>query len=326
MIPLAIIAHGADPASVRADERDTLVQVEAVAGALARLGYGADAVRIGGDLAAVADIARWRPAVVVNLVEALDGRDDLAPLVPMLLAARGVPFTGNGGRAMTLTGDKPVAKRLLRAEGLPTPDWSESGLGLDSETPWIVKAEAADASWGLDPSCVGPAAAVPGLLARQTARLGGRWFAERYVDGREIALALLDGADGPETLPATEIAFRDFAPGAPRIVDYAAKWDDDSASGRATPRVFAALEPALRAALEEIARRSWRLFGLAGYARVDFRIDASGRPWVLEVNANPCLAPDAGFLASAGRAGIDLDGVVARLVDRALSEPSRAAA
>lgn len=326
MIPLAVIVHGADAASGRPDECDTLVQVEVVAGALGRLGYGVDAVRIGGDLAGLAEILRWRPAVVVNLVESLAGRDDLAPLVPLLLDAQGLACTGNSGRAMTLTGDKPVAKRLLRSEGLPTPDWSETGIGLDPVATWIVKAAAADASYGLDASCVVGGDAVPGTLARQAMRFGGRWIAERYVEGREVSLALLAGDDGPQALPATEIAFRGFAPEAPRIVDYAAKWEEGSPSARATPRVFAELEPGLHGALEAIARRCWDLFGLAGTARVDFRIDAAGRPWVLEVNANPCLAPDAGFVAAAGRAGIDLDGVVGRLVARALAGPACRAA
>jgi D-alanine-D-alanine ligase len=71
--------------------------------------------------------------------------------------------------------------------------------------------------------------------------------------------------------------------------------------------------------LSRNALACWRLFGLGGYARVDFRVDSSGRPWILEINANPCLSPDAGFLAAAGRAGLDATRVVERIVQGCLS-------
>jgi hypothetical protein len=54
---------------------------------------------------------------------------------------------------------------------------------------------------------------------------------------------------------------------------------------------------------------------LKGYGRVDFRVDSRGRPWVLEINANPCLAPDAGFAAAAIQTGVDFKGVVERIID-----------
>ena len=95
-------------------------------------------------------------------------------------------------------------------------------------------------------------------------------------------------------------------PGKPRLVGYRAKWDESfvrvSQHG-ASLRGRARRSRVLCAALRAIASRCWDIFGLRGYARVDFRVDADGRPWVLEVNANPCLSPDAGFAAAlaAGR-------------------------
>src|SRR3546814_4317520 len=99
------------------------------------------------------------------------------------------------------------------------------------------------------------------------------------------------------------ILFVDFPPGRPRIVDYEAKWAPESDAYANTPRRFdlAADDAALAAELSRLALDAWHLFGLAGYARVDFRVDAAGRPTILEVNLNPCLAPDAGFAAPAAR-------------------------
>jgi D-alanine-D-alanine ligase len=70
----------------------------------------------------------------------------------------------------------------------------------------------------------------------------------------------------------------------------------------------------LLATLADLGRACWDLFELRGYARVDFRVDQSGRPWVLEINANPCIAPDAGFMAAAAQAGLTIDEVVARII------------
>ncbi|MDQ2696149.1 MAG: D-alanine--D-alanine ligase, partial [Pseudomonadota bacterium] len=195
---------------------------------------------------------------------------------------------------------------------IPTPPTDgEDGL-------WIVKSVWEHASIGLDDAALVPARDVAAALARRRGRWGGDWFAERYIDGREFNLALLAGPHGPEVLPAAEIVFQDFPPDMPRIVGYAAKWDADSFACRHTVRTFPGdADRPLLAAMQELALRCWRLFGLAGYARVDFRVDGAGRPWVLEVNANPCLSPDAGFMASANRAGYGFDDVVRRLVEDA---------
>jgi D-alanine-D-alanine ligase len=64
------------------------------------------------------------------------------------------------------------------------------------------------------------------------------------------------------------------------------------------------VEPGLAARAQRLALACWQLFALDGCARVDFRVDGSGMLWVLEVNANPCLSPDAGFAAALAQAGI----------------------
>jgi D-alanine-D-alanine ligase len=121
--------------------------------------------------------------------------------------------------------------------------------------------------------------------------------------------------------------FVDFPDGVPHIVDYAAKWDAASHAYHHTPRRFGlpAEDGPLVAALRALALRAWDLFGLRGYARVDFRVDAAGRPFMLEVNANPCLAPDAGFMAAAAQAGYDASAVIERLTAPAQAAPAAAA-
>ena len=122
-------------------------------------------------------------------------------------------------------------------------------------------------------------------------------------------------------LPPAEIDFSAFPPGKPRIVGARAKWEEDSFEYSNTPRKFdfATGERRLLDELQELARLSWHSFHLRGYVRVDFRVDAEGRPWILELNANPCLSPDAGFAAALQRAGIAWETAVARIIADALA-------
>lgn len=153
------------------------------------------------------------------------------------------------------------------------------------------------------------------------------FFAEAFVDGREFNLSLLEQSGTVTVLPPAEILFQGMDPGRPKIVDYGSKWDQEDPGYTGTPRSFDFLEadsPILER-MVEISRACWGVFGLAGYARVDFRVDSGGRPWVLEVNANPCLSPDAGFAAAAQRSGIDYNTLIGSIVSAALNRSAKAA-
>lgn len=157
------------------------------------------------------------------------------------------------------------------------------------------------------------------LLARIEERrktLGVAFFAETYIEGREFNLSLLASSRGPEVLPPAEIRFEGFPETRRKIVGYRAKWVEDSFEYTHTPRTFRfpQSDGPLLLSLADLAKRCWTLFRLRGYARVDFRVDGEGRPWVLEVNTNPCLSPDAGFAAASREAGLAFPEVIRRIV------------
>jgi D-alanine-D-alanine ligase len=144
-------------------------------------------------------------------------------------------------------------------------------------------------------------------------------YLEAFVDGREFNLAMLSDGTGkgiPQNLPPAEIRFIGFPKSKPKLVGYKAKWAEGSFEYENTPRSFEFPEsdrPLIKL-LESVSRSCWELFDLYGYARVDFRVDANGRPWVLEINTNPCISPDSGFIAAASQAGLGIDEVVRRIV------------
>jgi D-alanine-D-alanine ligase len=130
----------------------------------------------------------------------------------------------------------------------------------------------------------------------------------------------------PAVLGISEIRFDGVPLDEPRIVGYEAKWDPASPHyARTTPVLVRPGADPLEGVLSELALRCWRTFGLAGYARVDFRVDRQGKPWVLEVNANPCLAPDAGLANVAAGAGLDYPALVGLIASAASTRLPRAA-
>ncbi len=326
MKPRVVILHGAVAADAPPDEQDVLVEVAAVGAALRELGYDVTPLPLTLNLETAAHALREAsPKVVFNLVESVDGRGQLAHLAPALLQSLGLRYTGAPLTPLFASSDKLLTKQLLVQAGLATPALHRDGDGHSTWAgAWIVKSVWEHASIGLDDASVAPDAAVAQQRIQERQRtLGGEWYAEAYIDGREINAALLEGRDGPEVLPLPEIRFVDFPPGKPRIVGYDAKWRDDSFECRHTVRSFVdeSAEPVLTASITALARQCWSLFGLRGYARVDFRIDEHGLPWVLEVNTNPCLSPDAGFAAAAARAGTDYTAVIERIVSAATRTP-----
>jgi D-alanine-D-alanine ligase len=346
-----VIFHDELSPDARPDELDTLVQANSVSHALRELGH--ESMRLGCtlNLERVARSLRdLKPDCVFNLVESLAGQGRLIHLATALLDSLGIPYTGAGTEAMFVTSGKTLCKQMLAAHGVPTPRWFTPESLTAHAGPmagrYIIKSVWEEASVGLEDDSVrdfhSPEELASELAARQH-RLGGTAFAESYIEGREFNLSVIAGeaglvpraaclrvsctggqaasrTNGPRVLPPAEIQFLGYAADKPRIVGYSAKWREDSHEFHHTPRTFdfADEDRRLLADLIGMAERCWQVLGLRGYARVDFRVDHENRPWVLEVNANPCLSPDAGFVAAAARAGLSFVNVVERLLSNAL--------
>jgi D-alanine-D-alanine ligase len=310
------------------DARDVIAQADAVAQALVTLGHSSCRIPCTLNLSAVTEELRRRQVdLVFNLVESIGGQGRLIHLLPFCLDAVAIPYTGARAEAMLLTSGKVLAKGWMAGAGISTPAWIGPWPGGEGSVqgsttdrgPWIIKSVWEHASIGLDGESIVPDAdpeALFSLLQSRAPRLGGACFAERFIAGREFNLALLAGVKGPEVLPPAEIIFEGYSDDMPRIVDYRAKWDEAAFEYHHTPRRFdfGASDRELLERLKTLARRCWTHFGLRGYARVDFRVDQSGHPWILEINANPCLSPDAGFAAALQQAGIAYAEAIGRIV------------
>ncbi len=319
--PLAVVLHQLVGEGAAPDELDVLAEAGLVERLLADLGHDVVRLQLSLDLAGAArELRRLDPLFVFNLVESLDGSNQLVYLAPSLLEHLGVPFTGASSATMYQTTHKILAKTIMRANGIPTPRWATLADLERGDPGWsgpaIVKPAGEDASIGIDDRAVFADVRDAAPALREAAAAGRALFAEEYVEGREVNLAVLARAGGHELLPPAEIDFSAFPPGRARILTYDAKWVEGSFDYENTPRTFrfGAADGALLARLREISVACWQTFGMRGWGRVDFRVSAAGEPYVLEVNANPCLAPDGGFQAAVEEAGHTPEQVVARIV------------
>jgi D-alanine-D-alanine ligase len=142
------------------------------------------------------------------------------------------------------------------------------------------------------------------------------WFLEEFIRGREFNLSLIGGKGGPVVLPPAEMQYVGYPENKPKILNFASKWDEESFEYHHTIRTFdlPAKDNALITEMTYICYHCQKIFELKGYARVDFRVDENNKPYVLEVNINPCLSPDAGFPAACQKAGMSYTEMIDHII------------
>lgn len=305
--------------AARLSQAEVLEVARGFARVLQANGDHADCFGVGAELCALPRaFLDFGPDVVVNLCESWAGDPRGELIVPALLEVARLPYTGSRPLALALSLHKHQAKQVLRAHGVPTPEWAlvsrlEQLGSVDVPLPAIVKPAHEDASIGIDRrSLVRTREELAWAVERVLTERRQPALVERFIDGRELNVALL--GDPPEVLPINEIDFSALEAGHPRIVTYAAKWDESAPEYHSTMPVRAALPPAQLARVQEVARAAFAALELRDYGRVDLRLDAAGEPFVIEVNPNCDLAPDAGFAKAARAAGLEWDALVLRVV------------
>lgn len=317
------------------DDEDVIVEVIAVEGSLRRLGHTPSRIYVEEDIRPVADWVRSHPdGIVFNLCESFRGSNLAHMNMPALLEMLGTAYTGSGPLACGLTTHKSLTKSLLTGLGLPTP----RGILVDRNGPppllqgpqqlsypLIVKPVFEDASVGIDEASVvdGPDA-LRARVAYVHDRYGQSAVVEEYIDGREINSAVI-GNDPPVALPLSEIVFS-YPEGKRKVVGYRSKWVHDSYEYKNTNGICPArIDGATEARIKELSLAAYRATGCRDYARVDFRLDTEGRPWILEVNANPDITDGAGLARAAKSSEYGYDGLIRVVVEETLLRHDRKA-
>lgn len=266
--------------------------------------------------------AARRPDVVINLCESLaaDSRGEM--LVPAMLDLLGVPYTGSSALSLALALHKNKAKEILFARGVPTPGFCiiervEDLVRVNLPFPLIVKPAREDASMGIDfDSVVHDQAALGRAVSKVLRTFRQPALVETFIAGREIYVPLLGNA-ARRALPLTEIVFGKAFDNQPNILSYIAKWDEASPECIDSPSAPAVLTPAIEARCIEVALAAFEALECRDYGRVDLRVDAAGNPFVIDINPNCDLHPQAGFAKAAAAAGIGYTDLAMHLVELA---------
>ena len=294
-------------------------EARSVAEALTRLGHSPVLVPLGEDVTAfTAELRRLQPDIAFNLCEAFWGDSRKEMHVAALFDLLGIIYTGAPPLSLGLTQDKARTKDLLSKHHLPTPKYCLAKLGehyshvKDMTYPLIVKPRWEDASQGISNESV--VSNEKKLLARidyvhKTYHQGA--LVEEFIEGREINAAII--GNGPfEVLPLSEITFHPDL--AQPIVSYEGKWLEQSQQYKLTEPVCPApLKTRTEMLLRDVALRAYKLLDCRDYARVDFRL-RDGVPYILEVNSNPDISPEAGLGRSASEADLSYPQLIARIL------------
>lgn len=270
------------------------------------------------DAALLPRITRDTPDAVVV---ALHGGEGENGAVQGVLEIHGVPFVGTDPRASRRAHDKPTAKAELARAGLDTPPWvalphatfrelGAAGL-LDAIVdrlglPLMLKPDQGGSALGAE--VVRDAAALPAAMVGALA-YSETVLVERYVDGVEVAVAVVDTGDGPVALPAVEVE----PDGG--VYDYTHRYT----AGLTRFHCPARLDPGVAGAVADAAVAAHRALGLRDLSRADAIVDTGGRVYLLEVNSSPGLTETSLFPRAVAAAGREVGPVFADLVERAIA-------
>jgi D-alanine-D-alanine ligase len=286
--------------------------------ALERLGHDAVGLDVGHDL-----VERLRACQADVAFVALHGRDGEDGTVQELLEALGVPYTGSGVSSCIRSADKVLAKHVMRDAGIPTPDFfsfnetafkelgAAHALGAIEERlefPIVVKPAGQGSALGI--KFARSAADVPTALVAAFS-YDRKVLLERHVHGRDLAVSVLDGPDGPEALPIVEAVPREED-----FYDFESRYE----IGRTRFECPAVLDEATAARARDTALATYDALGCTGFARVDIMLEESTSDlFVLELNPIPGLTETSLLPQAAEAAGLSFDSLVGRIVELALS-------
>lgn len=277
-----------------------------VVSTLEELGHRVRTQGVRDELAPIREAVRdFRPHVVFNLIEEFAGLAVWDQNVVAYLELLRAAYTGCNPRGLVLARDKALSKKILAYHRLPVPDFAVFAIGRRVRRPrrlaypLIVKSLVEESSTGISrASVVTDDEKLAERVRLVHERVGTDAIAEQYIEGRELYVGVL-GNHRLQVLPTWELFFPEGFGGGALVATERVKHDRTYQekhgidAGRARD-----LPGDLERRLARASRRIYRLLGLSGYARLDFRLGADGRFYFLEANPNPDISCDEEFAAS----------------------------
>jgi D-alanine-D-alanine ligase len=320
LIPPDAVPEGIDP--VTAEWRTEYDVVST----LRSLGHEVKALGVHDDLGDIRRMCEeWKPHIAFNLLEAFNDVTIFDQNVVSHLELLKLSYTGCNPRGLLLARDKSLSKKLLAYHRIPVPESEVFRIGRPVRRPkrlafpLIVKSLTQEASIGISQaSVVDSDEKLRERVAFIHDSICTAAIVEQYIDGRELYVGVV-GNQKLQALPVWELFFTNMPPEAKRIatdrvkwsVKYQKKYEIESGAAHELP-------PVTIERIQHLCKRTYRALELSGYARIDLRLDANGRAWVIEANPNPQIAKGEDFAASAEAAGIAYESLIQRIVNLGL--------
>jgi D-alanine-D-alanine ligase len=290
---------------------------------LERVGHGVHSLGVSSNLGDIRRaIKELNPHIVFNLLEDFHDVAIYDQNVVSYLELLRVPYTGSNPRGLLLSRDKALSKQLLAYHRIRVPEFAAFRMGRAAKRPkrlsfpLIVKSLTHDGSVGISQASV----VEDDDKLRERVRfihesVGTDAIVEQYVDGRELYVGIL-GNHRLRVFPIWEMHLSKLPQDARRIATDRVKWSSKyQKKYRIRTDEAKGLPDALQQQIQHICKRAYRILGLSGYARLDMRLERSGRIYVIEANANPQLAYGEDFAESAERGGISYDQLLQRIIN-----------
>jgi D-alanine-D-alanine ligase len=298
---------------------------------LKRLGHEVLKLGVQDDLSVIREaIDELKPHVAFNLLEGFDDFHVFDQHVVSYLELSGQAYTGCNPRGMTLARDKAITKKIMAYHRIHVPKFAvfprrrvaarPAKLGF----PLVVKSVNVEGSVGIaQSSLVNDDDELKERVKYIHEALGTYAIAEEYIEGRELYVGVM-GNLRLKTLPVWELLFEKAPDDMPVMATEKAKWDlNYQKRWGVTTRAATDLPAGHDTLIPHLSKRIYRILGLTGYARLDFRMTADGHLYLLEANPNPQLAHGEDFADSAEAAGIGYDALLQQIVNLGLNYSPR---
>ena len=279
--------------------------------AIEALGHEVISIGVSDDLATIRGaIDAHKPHVAFNLIEEFGGVGHFDQHVVSYLELRRQAYTGCNPRGLTLARDKALTKKILAYHGLKVPEFAIFPKRRATKRPdrlafpLFVKSLTEEGSAGISgASIVHDDDKLKERVEFIHRTTNSTAIAEQFIEGREIYVGVM-GNHRVAVLPPWEFAMTKKQDGAPLIASDRAKWDPEYQRQMGLKTGPAKLTKRMQAELSELSKQIYRLLGMSGYARLDFRVTANGDAYLLEANPNPQIAKDEDFALSARHMGV----------------------
>ena len=302
-----------------------------VVSTLRNMGHDARPLGVSSDLAVIrAAIEEFKPHVCFNLLEEFHGVALYDQHVVSYLELLRQPFTGCNPRGLTLAHDKALSKKVLAYHRIPAPRFKVFPIGRKVKKParlaypLIVKSLTEDASLGISQaSVVNNDEKLAERVKFIHEKIGTDAMADQYIEGRELYVGVM-GNQRLVTLPIWELRFTKLPEGAEPIATEKVKWDEkyqEQLGIKTGPAKN--LGDGMEERIVRLCKRAYRALNLTGYARMDLRLRADGRAFVIEANPNPQLAFDEEFAESAAHAGLKYEDLLHKILNLGISYRAR---